>query len=100
MQAPNLNIRLNTALNEIEKLKNLLAKASTQVKESKDTYKSKFDALFIENQKLLKQKGDLVLALKKQGQLIDVLKRQKMHLESVGLLGFTEQEFLKLISKE
>ena len=92
--------RLNRALNEIEKLKILLSKASSQVKESQDTYKSRFDVLFLENQKLIKQKGDLLLGFKKQGQLIDVLKRQKMHLESVGLLGFTEQEFLNIISKE
>lgn len=91
-------IRLNRALNEIEKMKSLLAKASSQVKESQESYKSRFDALFIENQKLIKQKGDLLLGFKKQGQLIDVLKRQKMHLESVGLLGFTEEEFMKIIS--
>lgn len=90
--------RLNRSLSEIEKLKNLLSKASSQVKESQDSYKSRFDALFIENQKLIKQKSDLLLGFKKQGQLIDVLKRQKMHLESVGLLGFTEEEFMRIIS--
>jgi hypothetical protein len=92
--------RLNRALQENEKLKNLLAKASSQVKESSESYKSRFDSLFIENQRLIKQKSDLLLAYKKQGQLIDVLKKQKMHLESVGLLGFTEEEFVKLLSSK
>jgi hypothetical protein len=90
--------RLNRAMQENEKLKNLLSKASSQVKETAGSYKSRFDSLFIENQRLVKQKSDLLLAFKKQMQLIEVLKKQKMHLESVGLLGFTEEEFIKLIT--
>jgi hypothetical protein len=44
-----------------------------------------------------RQKADLISAVRKQARLIDVLKRQKVHLEASRLLDFTEQEFLKVV---
>ncbi|XP_027869856.1 testis-expressed protein 9-like isoform X1 [Xiphophorus couchianus] len=51
--------------------------------------------LLAENKNLKKQKYDLILGFKKQTKLIDILKRQIMHLEAAKLLSFTEDEFIK-----
>ena len=44
-----------------------------------------------------RQRNELMQAFKKQMKLIDILKRQKMHIESAKLLNFTEDEFIKLL---
>jgi len=55
------------------------------------------DKLTDENRRLEKQRNELLQAFKKQMKLIDVLKRQKMHIESAKLLAFTEDEFVKTL---
>ncbi len=55
------------------------------------------DRLLEDNRKLERQRNELIQAFKKQMKLIDVLKRQKMHIESAKLLSFTEDEFVKTL---
>jgi len=59
--------------------------------------KKDVDRLIEDNRKLERQRNDLMAAFKKQMKLIDVLKRQKMHIEAAKLLGFTEDEFVKTL---
>ena len=59
--------------------------------------KLKFESLSSENKRLQKQKVELIQAFKKQLKLIDILKKQKMHLEAAKILQFSEQEFINAL---
>jgi len=90
-------VRLNRALEEIEKLKSDVMKAKSSSKENQQEEKKRVDSLMAENRKLEKQKSDLIQGFRKQARLIDILKRQKMHLEAAKMLQFTEEEFVKAL---
>ena len=53
--------------------------------------------LAAENARLKKRLNELLLGFRKQTQLVDVLKRQKQHVEAAHLLSFTEAEFTKTL---
>ncbi|XP_063651086.1 testis-expressed protein 9 isoform X2 [Pan troglodytes] len=90
-------VRLNRALEEAEKYKLELSKLRQNNKDIANEEHKKIEVLKSENKKLEKQKGELMIGFKKQLKLIDVLKRQKMHIEAAKMLSFTEEEFMKAL---
>lgn len=92
-----LEVKLNRQVEEIDKLKVELSKQLLGKKDTSEQEKSKIEHLTAENKRLQKQKQELIQAFRKQMKLIDVLKRQKMHLEAAKVLQFAEQEFLSAL---
>ncbi|CEG40737.1 uncharacterized protein PHALS_10921 [Plasmopara halstedii] len=90
------DVRLDRALEEIEKLKVQLQNEKMNHTEQMVT-KEEFDQVVHDNKKLDKQKGELLIAFKKQMKLIDLLKRQRVHMEAAKMLSFTEAEFSKTL---
>ncbi len=89
--------RLNRALEELQSSKKLLAQSQTKKDELVSATTQESNKLRMEVKRLEKQKQDLMTGFKKQMQLIDNLKRQKIHLQTARLLAFTEEEFLKCL---
>ena len=91
------DVRLNRALEELERYRSQLR----EMREARDGqgHDARSDAqrLAAENARLRKRQADLILAFKKQAKLIDVLKRQKLHVEAARMLAFTEEEFSRTL---
>ncbi|KAK1160727.1 testis-expressed protein 9 isoform X4 [Acipenser oxyrinchus oxyrinchus] len=90
-------VRLNRAAEEAERYKMELNKMKQSSKDSASLEHQKIEQLKAENKKLEKQKTELMTGFKKQLKLIDILKRQKMHIEAAKMLSFTEEEFMKAL---
>jgi len=89
------DVKLNRAIEELEKYKTQLKEAKVTEISKSDTLRKDMDRLIEENRKLERQRNELMQAFKKQMKLIDVLKKQKMHIEAAKLLAFTVEEFVK-----
>lgn len=92
-----VDVRLNRAMNEVERYKKLWTDAKDQQKDSSGASKKEVHRLRSDLQRLSTQKTELLAAFKKQMKLVDVLKRQKMHVEAARMLAFTEEEFAKTL---
>ncbi|XP_029987063.1 testis-expressed protein 9 [Sphaeramia orbicularis] len=92
-----VEVRLNRALEETERLKTQLTKMQQANKDKINEEHQSRGNLLAENKILKKQKAELIVGFKKQLKLIDILKRQKMHFEAAKLLSFTEEEFMKAL---
>ncbi|CAH6875182.1 Tex9 [Phodopus roborovskii] len=90
-------VRLNRALEEAEKYKVELSKLRQSNKDITNEEHQKIEVLKSENKKLERQRGELMTGFKKQMKLIDILKRQKMHIEAAKMLSFSEEEFMKVL---
>jgi len=91
------HIRLNRALEDAEKYKQLLSKYKEENKSSHQIHNKDLIVIKNENRILIKQKNELLAAFKKQLKLIDILKKQKIHLEAAHILNFTEKQFIKTL---
>jgi len=91
------DLQLKRASEQINKLKAQLVEAVAASSENSGSEQGQVEALKTRNRVLEKQRNDLVDAFKKQMKLIDVLKRQKVHIEAARLLNFTETEFMKTL---
>ncbi|OQR86140.1 hypothetical protein ACHHYP_10947 [Achlya hypogyna] len=106
-----IEIRLERALADVEKVKKELhderaAKGGPAVpradhdkvlRDVKRTEKQKVHDLIYHMFSHTHVQAELLTAYKKQAKLIDVLKRQKIHLEAAKELLFTEDEFAKTV---
>ncbi|KAL3809708.1 hypothetical protein ACHAXA_009402 [Cyclostephanos tholiformis] len=54
-------------------------------------------ALLIKN--LKSQRNELLVVLRKQTKLIDILKQQRSHVEAAALLGMVEKDFMKVVGR-
>jgi len=90
-------IRLNRAIDELEKYKNQLSKVKKESKETNIKETGKYENTVAENNRLTRLNEDYKMAIKKQFKLIDVLKQQKMHLETARTLQFSENEWNRVL---
>ena len=91
------DVRLNRALEDAAKLKGELLAAERERKDAKEGGKKTIDELTLKTKFLEKQRNELLHGFKKQMELIDVLKRQKLHLEAAHVLKYTEEEFMQTL---
>jgi hypothetical protein len=96
-EARDREAKLARALEEVERYRGRLRDAQGAGREGGDQARRDAERLTAENKRLERQKSELVAAFKKQQRLIDVLKRQKLHIEAAKLLSFTEEEFSKAV---
>ncbi|KAG7483065.1 hypothetical protein JOB18_038332 [Solea senegalensis] len=94
-----MEVRLNRALEEVERTKTQLSKITHINKDKMKEENQSKENVLAENRMLKKQKADLIVGFKKQLRLIDLLKKQKLHLEAAKLLSFTEDEFTKALHR-
>ena len=90
-------VRLQRSLEESASYRTQLDGMKQREKDNKENVKHGNNKLVSEVRKLEKQKAELLRAFKQQMRLIDVLKKQRVHMEAAQLLNFTEQEFRKAL---
>jgi chromosome segregation ATPase len=91
--------KLNRALQDLERTRQQLAEANQKLmdKAAAAPAPGRVSELEQDVRSLQSQRSEFVNVIRKQNRLIDVLKRQKFHLEAAKLLQITEQEFAKVL---
>ncbi|KAI9012985.1 hypothetical protein BC832DRAFT_274196 [Gaertneriomyces semiglobifer] len=92
-----LDIKYKRVVDECDRLKREKSKGASEGKDKERNLKETNEKLLADLRRLQKQKQDILAAFRKQAQLVDVLKRQKMHLEAAKVLEFSEEEFMRIL---
>ena len=90
-------LKLKRSLDSVERLKSKMMDYKSNREEENSLYCAQKQDYELKINELTKHRDHLIMGYKKQMQLINVLKQQKVHLEASRLLDFTEQEFVKAI---
>ena len=93
-------VRLSRALEECERFKQTLSRATEEAQSGAGGHRKEKDRLVGQVRSLERQRAELMTAFKKQMKLIEVMKRMKVHVEAAKLLEFTEEEFVKVLDWE
>ena len=92
------SVRLQRALEDVDKLKATITKLKTELRDGEKDRRTERDKLDQRCKRLERQKAEVLAAFRKQMKLIDILKRQKVHMEAARLLNFTEEEFMRVVN--
>lgn len=90
-------VQLKRATEAISKLKAQVTELEGKIQGQGINDRTKADSTEQRLKIVERQRADLIAAFKKQMKLIDILKRQKVHIEAARLLAFTEEEFVKTL---
>jgi chromosome segregation ATPase len=91
------DVRLQRLQEEEKRLKAALAKEQSTRKEEVARAQAASKRLERQVRQLEKEKEGLRVAFKKQGELVEVLRRQMQHVQAAQLLSFTEKDFDRLV---
>lgn len=91
------DVRLNRALEELERHRAQLRDLRLKQDGAGHDARAELQKVMAENNRLKKRCSELLVGFRKQMKLIDVLKRQKLHVEAAHLLQFTEDEFMRTL---
>jgi hypothetical protein len=93
------DMRLQRSVEEVARLKARLAESQEAVREAVAAGQDQDEGARAAVKRLERQNTELVAAFKKQMRLIDILKRQKIHMEAARLLTFTEDQFAQTLER-
>lgn len=90
-------VRLNRANEELDAARREVQRLRQGSSSTGGELRTMYDSALKQSKVLAAQKDELLAAFRKQQQLIDVLKRQKLHVEAARVLQFSEEEFVKAL---
>ena len=87
----NNQVRYNRVVEENERLRQKIKDLESTIKDEGESQKVHMEKLAGERRRLERQRNELLTAFKKQMKLIDILKRQKMHILNLLINAFLEK---------